>query len=197
MCAFRSVALAITNSLQLRNLNNQLCTGGGGMTNWSAIMRLVIAAALTLLASTPVAGAAKRVDRILIDKSDRTLTLFAGRRTIATYRDIKMGDAPEGPKQFEGDERTPEGRFTINKRNSSSHYHLSLQISYPRAADRAYAARMNRSPGGEIFIHGQPNGFPLARIPTDWTNGCIALSNAEMNELWKLVRIGTRVTIQP
>jgi murein L,D-transpeptidase YafK len=160
-------------------------------------MRLVIAAALSLVVGTPLAAAARRVDRILIDKSDRTLTMLAGQRAIAVYRDIKMGDAPEGPKHFEGDERTPEGRYTINKRNSSSHYHLSLRISYPNATDRAYAATFNRSAGGDIFIHGQPNGYPMARIPTDWTNGCIALSNAEMDELWKQVKIGTRVTIRP
>lgn len=137
------------------------------------------------------------VTAILIDKSDRTLTLLDGATTVKTYRDIKLGDAPVGHKRFEGDERTPEGRYTINGRNPASAYTLSLRISYPNAADRAYARARGRSPGGDIFIHGQPNRSPLPRIPHDWTDGCIALSNAEIREVWRLVRDGTPVTIRP
>jgi murein L,D-transpeptidase YafK len=101
------------------------------------------------------------------------------------------------PSIFEGDERTPEGSYTISGRNGGSRYHLSLRVSYPSAADRAYAARFRRPPGGDIFIHGQPNGYPLARIPRDWTDGCVALSNAEIEQVWKLVKDGTKVTIRP
>ncbi len=143
----------------------------------------------------PVASAP--VDAIVIDKSDRTLTLLRGTVPAKIYRDIRLGDAPVGHKQFEGDEKTPEGRYTINGRNAGSRYHLSLRISYPNATDRAFAIRQGRRAGGDIFIHGQPNGYPLTRIPYDWTDGCIALSNAEIEEVWKLVRNGTPVTIRP
>jgi murein L,D-transpeptidase YafK len=137
------------------------------------------------------------VDHILVDKSDRTLTLSARGKVVATYSNIKLGDAPIGHKQVEGDEKTPEGSYTINGRNPGSRYHLSLRVSYPNAADRAAAARLGKPPGGDIFIHGQPNGSLLARIPHDWTDGCIALSNAEIKQVWALVKNGTRITIRP
>jgi murein L,D-transpeptidase YafK len=145
-------------------------------------------------------GAAKPVvkaDRILVDKSDRVLILYKQDREIHRYTDIKFGDAPVGHKQFEGDEKTPEGRYTINGRNPASRYHLSLRISYPNAADRAFAKTEGKSPGGDIFIHGQPNRSPLSRIDSDWTDGCIALSNAEIKLLWKQVDDGTPIVIRP
>ena len=151
-------------------------------------------AAPDLRAAAPVTGP---IDLVTIDKNDRTLTLSAGGKPVITYRNIKLGDAPLGHKHFEGDEKTPEGRYTISGRNGGSHYHLSLRISYPNAADRAFAGRAGRRPGGDIFIHGQPNLSPLPRIPTDWTDGCIALSNAEMDQVWKLVKTGTAVVIRP
>lgn len=144
-----------------------------------------------------VSAHAQAVDQVLIDKSKRTLVLLSGTTTIRSYRNIKLGDAPIGHKRFEGDEKTPEGSYRIDGRNPGSRYFRSLRISYPNVADRAFAAGAGRSPGGEIFIHGQPNGSPLARLPHDWTDGCIALSNAEMSEVWRLVRTGTRVVIRP
>jgi len=151
-----------------------------------------------LAACAPVGsdGPLPPADRLLVDKSDRTLTLFAGGRAIRTYSGIQFGDAPAGHKRFEGDERTPEGRYTIDTRNPASAYHLSLRISYPNAADRAYAAARGRLPGGEIFIHGQPNWLPAGRLPGDWTDGCIAVSNAEIEELWRLVPDGTPIEIR-
>jgi murein L,D-transpeptidase YafK len=144
-----------------------------------------------------LAAAPPPVDQIIIDKSDRTLILMASGKAVVTYANIKLGDAPIGHKRFEGDEKTPEGAYTISGRNPGSRYHLSLRISYPNAADRAFAARFKRRPGGDIFIHGQPNGFAIGRIPSDWTDGCIALSNAEMDQVWQLVATGTKVTIRP
>lgn len=144
-----------------------------------------------------IATAPAPVDHILVDKSDRTLTLTAQGKIIATYTNIKLGDAPIGHKQVEGDEKTPEGTYTINGRNPGSSYHLSLRVSYPNAADRAVAARLGKSPGGDIFIHGQPGGSPLTRISRDWTDGCIALSNAEIKQVWRLVKNGTKITIRP
>lgn len=152
---------------------------------------------IVLLAGVTMGNAAPRVDAIIVDKSDRTLWLMEGKTVVRTYRNIALGDAPTGHKQFEGDEKTPEGTYRINGRNPTSRYHLSLRVSYPNAQDRAFAAKAGKSPGGDIFIHGQPNGSPLARIGQDWTDGCVALSNAEIKEIWGLVRDGTKITIRP
>lgn len=138
-----------------------------------------------------------KADRLLVDKSDRVLIAYAGDREIARYSRIRFGDAPTGHKQFEGDERTPEGTYRISGRNPKSAYHRSLRISYPNAADRAYAKAKGRSPGGDIFIHGQPNAWPGPPIARDWTDGCIALSNAEIGQLWDIVPDGTPITIRP
>lgn len=138
-----------------------------------------------------------RTTFILVDKSDRTLTLYGGDRALKTYTGLQFGDAPAGHKRFEGDERTPEGRYIIDTRNPNSAYHLSLRISYPNAQDRAYAAARGRSPGGDIFLHGQPNALPDGRVPGDWTDGCIALSNEQIEELWEAVNDGTPIEIRP
>jgi len=153
-------------------------------------------AALLLLVAAPAAAQEAQVDLVRIDKSERTLTLFAEGRPVRTYTGIQLGDAPVGPKRFEGDERTPEGRYTIDYGNPNSAYHLSLHISYPNVADRAYARSRGRSPGGLIFIHGQPNGYD-GRVEGDWTDGCIALSNTEIEELWSLVGDGAEIEIVP
>ncbi|MCB2088981.1 MAG: L,D-transpeptidase family protein [Sphingomonadaceae bacterium] len=137
------------------------------------------------------------VDFIAVDKSDRTLTVYRSGRAIRTFSGIALGDSPEGHKRFEGDERTPEGRYVIDTRNPDSAYHLSLRISYPNARDRAFAEGQGLSPGGDIFIHGQPNGLPAGRIPGDWTDGCIAVSNDEIEELWAAVPDGTPIEITP
>ena len=167
-------------------------------------MRILLAPVLLLLgacgsaASQPAPLANDTpIDRLLVDKSDRLLIGYRGGREIARYTNIRFGDAPVGHKRFEGDERTPEGDYTINGRNPASAYHLSLRISYPNAADRAFAKARGRSPGGDIFIHGQPNRWPGPTLTNDWTDGCIALSNAEIAQLWDLVPDGTPITIRP
>ncbi|MFZ1744253.1 MAG: L,D-transpeptidase family protein [Pontixanthobacter sp.] len=162
-------------------------------------MRSLFACFLLLLAScAPLERErlTEQADFVLVDKSDRTLTLFRGDRSLRSYSGIAFGDRPIGHKQFEGDERTPEGRYTIDTRNPDSAYHLSLRISYPNAQDRAFAAAQGREPGGDIFIHGQPNSLPVGIIPGDWTDGCIAVSNAEIEELWKAVPDGTPIEIR-
>ncbi len=138
-----------------------------------------------------------KADRILVDKSDRTLILYRNNVEIHRYEDIRFGDDPVGHKRFEGDEKTPEGDYVINGRNPNSAFHLSLRISYPNAADLAYAKARGKSAGGDIFIHGQPNGWNGPAIPRDWTDGCIALSNGEIALLWKQVDDGTAIRIQP
>ena len=153
--------------------------------------------AAVVLAAAPAAAQEPQVDFVRVDKSERTLTLYAGDRVVRRYTGIQLGDAPVGPKRFEGDERTPEGRYEIDYGNPASAYSLSLHISYPNAADFAYARARGRSPGGLIFIHGQPIEWRMGRVPGDWTDGCIALSNAEIEEMWSLVGDGTPIEIVP
>lgn len=144
---------------------------------------------------------AQTVDYLLVDKSRRLLVAYAGGQPVKVYRGLQLGGAPAGHKQFQGDSRTPEGLYTIDTRNPASRFHLSLRISYPNAADRAFAAQYGRSPGGDIFIHGQPNGYAAGRfdgrMPGDWTDGCIAITNAEIEELWRIVPDGTIIEIRP
>ncbi len=144
---------------------------------------------------------ATMVDYLLVDKSRRLLVAYAGGQPVKVYRGLQLGGAPQGHKRFQGDSRTPEGLYTIDTRNPASRFHLSLRISYPNAADRAFAAQYGRSPGGDIFIHGQPNGYAAGRfdgrMPGDWTDGCIAITNAEIEELWRIVPDGTVIEIRP
>jgi murein L,D-transpeptidase YafK len=158
----------------------------------------ILALALTT-ACTPVhrGDPLPQADNVIVDKSERTLVLYAAGKPVRTYSGLQLGDSPAGHKRFEGDERTPEGRYTIDTRNPASAYHLSLRLSYPNAEDRAFAQARDRSPGGEIFIHGQPNWLPAGRLPGDWTDGCIALANGEIEELWRLIPDGTPIEIRP
>lgn len=137
------------------------------------------------------------VDRIVIDKSDRQMTVFANGAALKTYR-IALGFAPEGDKAQEGDGKTPEGTFRINRRNDQSKYHLSLGLDYPQPDDIKRARAAGVSPGGDIFIHGQPNSVAdNMMVPGDWTAGCIAVTNAEIRELWDHVPMGTEVVVTP
>lgn len=146
----------------------------------------------------PVKPQARLVaDYLIIDKSERLLVAYVKGRPIRTYRGLKFGDSPMGHKRFEGDERTPEGRYSIDTRNPRSRFHLSLRISYPNARDRAFAAQYGRSPGGDIFIHGQPTDYRGPPLQGDWTDGCIALPNVRMEELWRIVPDGTPIEIRP
>jgi murein L,D-transpeptidase YafK len=164
---------------------------------WLAIMLLSLSLPGASPASSQQVREGEVADFILIDKSERTLWVYQGANVIRTYHGLQFGDRPIGHKQFEGDERTPEGRYTITYGNRQSSYFLSLYIDYPNAADRAFARARGRSPGGLIFIHGQPNGLPNdQRVPGDWTDGCIALTNAEIAELWSLVPDGTPIEIR-
>ena len=141
----------------------------------------------------PIAG---QIDRILIEKSDRRMTLFQDGVAVRIYP-VALGFAPSGDKVRQGDGKTPEGIFRIDRRNPHSSYTLSLGLDYPQAEDRARAAAGGYSPGGDIFIHGQPNRFPDALILSgDWTAGCIALSNAQMREVWAVTPVGTQVEIR-
>jgi len=157
--------------------------------------------AFLLIASFPVIAESStvHVDKVLVKKADRKMYLVKDGKTYREYT-ISLGDNPEGHKQQQGDERTPEGKYTIDYRNPKSAYHLSLHISYPNEKDRASARKKQVNPGGDIFIHGLPNGFSALGVAfrrTDWTDGCIAVTNAEIEEIWKLVKNGTPIEIVP
>lgn len=156
-----------------------------------------VAAFLSSRAPQPLPPLARTVERIVIDKSDRRMEVYGGGKLLKTYP-IALGFAPDGAKQRQGDGKTPEGVFRINRRNDRSRYHLSLGLDYPHPADRARAAQGGYSPGGDIFIHGQPNQIPAgSKLPGDWTAGCIAVTDAEIEELFPRVPIGTEVEIRP
>lgn len=163
------------------------------------MLRLLALATAAAFAVPVHAGEGRGLaDFVLVDKSERTLWLYRDGEVIHTIGGLQFGDAPLGHKRFEGDERTPEGRYTIDIGNPQSRYHLSLHISYPNADDRAAAGEAGRSPGGAIFLHGQPNGLaPGRRMRRDWTDGCIAVSNAEIALLWRMIPDGTAIEIRP
>ncbi len=145
------------------------------------------------------APAAQQADLVEIFKADRRMELKRDGRTLRRYR-VSLGFAPLDHKQREGDGRTPEGLYAIDARNPRSSFHLSLRVSYPDAEDRARAAARGEDPGGDIFIHGLPNGWRKLRTPhgkRDWTAGCIAVTDAEIREVWSLVPTGVPVRIHP
>lgn len=139
-----------------------------------------------------LAPVAQQADRIHVDKSERRMELLREGRVLKRYA-IRLGDAPVGHKRQQGDERTPEGEYRIDGRNPGSRFHLSLRISYPGAADRRQARTNGVDPGGDIFIHG--GNSPL--YPFDWTDGCIAVTDAEIEEVWRLVPTGIPIRIDP
>lgn len=135
------------------------------------------------------------VDRIVVEKRKRRLTLYRNNKPFKTYR-IGLGFNPTGHKTFEGDGRTPEGRYYIWTKNPRSSYYLSLGISYPNQQDVARARAYGRSPGGDIFIHGASRN-PQDRGKQDWTAGCIAVTDQEIAEMYRLVGVGTVIDILP
>jgi murein L,D-transpeptidase YafK len=141
----------------------------------------------------------KNVDSIRVEKSERRLTVFYKTQSLKTY-EIALGQNPVGHKQYQGDLRTPEGLYRIDSKNPNSAYHKNLGISYPNDADRAAARKLGKSPGGDIKIHGLANGYGSigkAHLLSDWTLGCIALTDEEIDELYDAVPVGTPILILP
>jgi len=139
------------------------------------------------------------IDKIVVLKSTRQLQAFSNGQLVKTYS-IALGLNPGGNKEFEGDKRTPEGLYTINDKNPNSGYHKNLGISYPNPEDIYKAKEKNKSPGGEIKIHGLRNGLGFIgkfQRWIDWTHGCIALTNNEIDELYQLTPLGTPIEIKP
>lgn len=134
------------------------------------------------------------VTYIVVNKSDRKMFLFNKNKIVKEY-DFDLGFEPIGDKFFEGDGRTPEGHYFIDRRNPNSKFHLSLGISYPNAQDRAEAAALGKPPGGDIFIHGESNPLKLGK--NDWTWGCIAVPNEQMEVIYSMIKNGTPIKINP
>ena len=140
-----------------------------------------------------------QADRIVVEKSARRLTLFRGPTLLKSYR-VALGRAPIGPKEQEGDQRTPEGIYRIDFHKSDSDYHLALHISYPDQRDIDRAAAQGVSAGSDIMIHGLPNGrvwIGAFHRRSDWTAGCIAVTDFEIEEIFRAVPDGTPIAIRP
>lgn len=139
------------------------------------------------------------ITRVLVRKADRRLYLLQGDETVREYR-ISLGDTPVGHKLYEGDERTPEGTYILDWRKADSDFYKSIHISYPNRNDQEMARAWGLDPGGSIMIHGLPNNagdLAFAYTGLDWTDGCIAVSNEAMDEIWQLVQNGTPIHIEP
>jgi murein L,D-transpeptidase YafK len=160
---------------------------------------LAVIFAMLVLASCGGGGSKFRtyngpeVTEIQVHKADRVMYLIHGNQVLRSY-DISLGFAPVGHKQFEGDGKTPEGAYRIDRRNPESAYHLSLGISYPNVNDVAFAEAAGQEPGGEIFIHGWSQALAISR---DWTAGCIAVQDDEIEEIYSMVKDGTVIFILP
>ncbi|AHF04371.1 hypothetical protein MARPU_11360 [Marichromatium purpuratum 984] len=142
-----------------------------------------------------------QADRVVVHKSERSLELWHGETLLRSYR-VALGDAPVGHKFRAGDERTPIGDYVLDWRNPHSSFYKSIHISYPNERDRATARLLGHDPGGMIMIHGQPNHIRSERVrreyaTRDWTDGCIAVQDDEMDEIWRMVRDGTPIRILP
>ncbi len=140
-----------------------------------------------------------KVDSVLVYKSERSLQLLSKGQVVRSYK-ISLGTNPIGAKSRLGDGKTPEGKYLLDYRNPKSKYYRSIHISYPNAKDRENARKLKVSPGGEVFIHGLGAGFGWvgsAQALRDWTLGCIAVTNKEMDEIWNLVSDGTAIEIRP
>jgi murein L,D-transpeptidase YafK len=151
------------------------------------------------LVSSSVDAALPLADQVVVRKSERKLYLIRKGEVLRTYR-IALGLRPEGHKEFEGDYRTPEGKYRLTRRNPNSEYFLSIQVDYPNTQDMARAQRQGLRPGGAIMIHGQPNTPRKTRdyyTNVDWTEGCIAVANSDMVEIWLMTPPDTPIEIAP
>ncbi len=136
--------------------------------------------------------------KVVVDKSERKLYIYNGNKIIADYH-IALGKNPIGPKRVQGDRKTPEGKYILDFKKVNSDYYRAIHVSYPSKKDIQYAKKLGKSPGGAIMIHGQPNGWgwlSIVRQRFDWTSGCIAVSNGDMDEIWRMVKPGTPILIK-
>lgn len=178
-------------------------------SKYSHWLFIVIGFSLAIITSTSVIAAESTsenkqamptsiiIDKVFVDKSARTLQLLSDDKVIKSYH-IALGGNPIGHKQQQGDQRTPVGNYILDYKNEKSGYYRSIHVSYPNTADKARAKSRGVSAGGDIMIHGQKNGFGAFGIlnqQRDWTEGCMAVSNDEMDEIMAAVKIGTAIEI--
>jgi murein L,D-transpeptidase YafK len=161
---------------------------------------VISALAIGVLAASSLPQAqAVTADQVLVLKKEHTLTLWSRGRVIRTYK-VALGGSPVGAKQQQGDHKTPEGHYILDRRNPKSQFYKSIHVSYPNGKDRQRAKERGVAPGGDIMIHGLPNGYGALGASHrlhDWTDGCIAVTDSEMDEIWKLVPDGTPIEIRP
>ncbi len=166
---------------------------------WAVLAVCLVTCFLLSVSWQGRALAIPRADLVVVNKSERRLSLVRAGRVFRRFP-ISLGAHPRGHKREQGDERTPEGRYILDRKNSHSHFYKSIHISYPNGRDRKQARKRGVDPGGDIMIHGQKNGWqwlsPLSRF-IDWTDGCIAVSNHDMDAIWQAVRVGTPIEIRP
>ena len=162
-------------------------------------IRVLTGLVVCLLGGLGTALTPLHADRVVVLKSERALRLVNHGRVIKAYK-VALGGDPIGPKTRQGDHKTPEGSYVLDFRNAHSKFYKAIHLSYPSARDRAAAREQGASPGGDVFLHGLPNGFGYlgaAHRLKDWTDGCIAVTNAEIDEIWGAVPDGTPIEIQP
>ena len=163
------------------------------------IPALAMAVMLCFCSVSALPAELKVADRIVVEKANRTMKLMRGNELLRTYK-VALGHQPIGAKQRAGDHKTPEGSYIIDFKNPHSRFHLALHVSYPNASDRENARKLGVQSGGDIEIHGLESRFAwmgsLHRAK-DWTDGCIAVTNSEIEEIWQLVPVGTPLQILP
>jgi len=160
---------------------------------------ILLLAGAGLLGRPAGAGDFPVADKVVVEKASRKLHLMRNGEPFRTF-DIALGLAPDGDKEFEGDQKTPEGRYLLDARNPDSDFFLSIHISYPSPQERQQARQKGLDPGGQIMIHGQPNKPSYSEAyyaSEDWTNGCIALSNSDMIDMWLMTPDGIPIEILP
>jgi murein L,D-transpeptidase YafK len=161
---------------------------------------IAIMAALLVSATAHASQPLQQADRVVIEKGKRTLRLYSGPRQLAAFY-VALGHEPVGRKLCQGDDKTPEGTYAIEGRKENSDFHRALKISYPSPEDRARARLWGCDPGGEIMIHGLKEDwgprFNRLHRRTDWTHGCVAVTNEEIEQIWAMVPDGARVEIRP
>ena len=154
---------------------------------------------LLLIGMLAAAESATKADQVIVVKSPRTLTLLSHGKVLRTYK-VALGGSPVGAKEQQGDHKTPEGHYTLDRRNAKSRFYKSIHVSYSNEQDKQKASQRGVSAGGDIMIHGLPNGFGwmgATHRGLDWTDGCVAVTNEEMDEIWELVPDGTPIEIRP
>jgi len=160
---------------------------------------VVLAWVFAGIASWVPAQTTSTVDRIVIEKSKRTLTLMSGVKTVKSYK-VALGGQPVGAKDRQGDHKTPEGNYAVDAKNPKSQFYKALHLSYPSGADRANARKLGVGPGGDVEIHGlgaKWGWIGAKHRLTDWTDGCIAVTNEEIDEIYPQIKVGTPVEIRP